>query len=709
MLLGMIRKGMFIGDRYEIIDKIGTGGMSDVYKAKCHKLNRYVAIKILKQEFSEDKSFVTKFKQEAQAAAGLSHPNIVNVYDVGEENDIHYIVMELIEGITLKKYIERKGKLPVKEAVSIAIQVAQGIEAAHNNHIIHRDIKPQNIIISREGKVKVADFGIARAASANTINSNAMGSVHYISPEQARGGYIDERSDIYSLGITLFEMITGTVPYEGDSTVSIALQHIQSELPSAKQYVEELPISVEKIIEKCTQKKPDRRYLKVSSLIADLKRSLIEPDVDFVQLVPLTNTAATVMISDDEVSIIRQEAGTLKPDDDEIYSDTDEATEDEDIDEESELDDEASPKLDKFVYIGGIVAGIVIIIVGILIFTKATGCSGSTVENETTTISSQGETTISDKQTIVPNVVGKTEEEAFKILKDNTLGGYVEKTAYDNTVEKGLVISQSIAADEVVDKNKTINLVISLGPESHDIPNLVGKNKDDATKELEAMNLNLTIETTYENNSEVEIDKVISTSPTSPTQIKYGDKITLVISLGNDTSDVQVPSVVGKDQEAAKELFTEQGLSMKVLNEEYSSKYAKGKVINQDITSGTTAPRGTTVGVIVSKGEEETTAAPVVENKYTLSATLDTKNVFPEDSSMTTGVLIGVVRYKVGSRTIEEEITLDKKKWSATDYSYTQSYTIKGLDSAPSSAEFVITLITPDNKSKDCTISCTIK
>ena len=245
----MIRKGMFIGDRYEIIDKVGSGGMSDVYKALDHKLNRYVAVKVLKDEFSEDKSFVSKFKVEAQSAAGLAHPNIVNVFDVGEENGLYFIVMELVEGITLKKYIEKKGKLPVKEAVSIAIQIAQGIEAAHNNHIIHRDIKPQNVIISREGKVKVTDFGIARAASANTINSNAMGSVHYISPEQARGGYIDEKSDIYSLGISLYEMITGKVPFEGDSTVTIALQHINEELPSPKLEVMDLPISVEKIIE----------------------------------------------------------------------------------------------------------------------------------------------------------------------------------------------------------------------------------------------------------------------------------------------------------------------------------------------------------------------------------------------------------------------------------------------------------------------------
>ena len=225
----MVKIGMMIGDRYEILEKIGTGGMSDVYKAKCHKLNRFVAVKVLKQEFSENANFVSKFRIEAQAAAGLMHPNIVNVYDVGEENGIYYIVMELVEGITLKKYIEKKARLSYKEAVSIAIQVGMGIEAAHNNHIIHRDITPQTLILSTDGKVTWTDFGIAKAATSNTITSNVMGSVHYTSPEQARGGYSDEKSDIYSLGITMFEMLTGRVPFNGETTVAIAIKHIQEE------------------------------------------------------------------------------------------------------------------------------------------------------------------------------------------------------------------------------------------------------------------------------------------------------------------------------------------------------------------------------------------------------------------------------------------------------------------------------------------------
>ena len=308
----MLIPGTVLGDRYEILEKIGTGGMADVYKAKCHKLNRFVAIKVLKDEFAENKSFVAKFRQEAQAAAGLMHPNIVNVYDVGDEDGLYYFVMELVEGITLKKYIEKKIRLSVKEAVSIAIQVAMGIESAHNNGIIHRDIKPQNIIISKEGKVKVADFGIARAASSDTQTSHAMGSVHYTSPEQARGGYSDAKSDIYSIGITLFEMVTGRVPFDGETTVAIAIKHIQEEMPSPRVYVPEIPVSVEQIIFKCTQKNPDRRYQNVSELMQDLKHSLISPNENFVVINDAKSSEGTKTLTDaDRREIINQTSSNM--------------------------------------------------------------------------------------------------------------------------------------------------------------------------------------------------------------------------------------------------------------------------------------------------------------------------------------------------------------------------------------------------------------
>ena len=277
----MLTVGTYLADRYEIVSKIGAGGMSDVYKAKDHVLGRFVAIKVLKPEFSEDRGFVAKFRTEAQSAAGLEHPNIVNIYDVGSEEGLHYIVMEYVEGITLKTYIEKKGQLSFKEAVSIAIQVARGIEAAHNKQIIHRDIKPQNLMISTEGKVKVMDFGIARAASSNTVSSDVMGSVHYSSPEQARNGFVDGRSDIYSLGIVMYEMVTGRVPFDGDTTVAVAIQHLQEEMTPPSVYAKNLPISMEKIILKCTQKNADRRYQTIGDLLADLRRSLVHPDEDF--------------------------------------------------------------------------------------------------------------------------------------------------------------------------------------------------------------------------------------------------------------------------------------------------------------------------------------------------------------------------------------------------------------------------------------------
>ena len=273
----MLKPGMYLQGRYEIIEKIGSGGMADVYKARCHTLNRLVAVKVLKEEFSSNESFVNRFKMEAQAAARLSHPNIVNVYDVIDEGDSHYIIMELIEGITLKSYIAKKGRLEVKETIGIAIQVAQGMSAAHQHNIIHRDIKPQNIIVSRDGKVKVADFGIARAASSNTQDLNAMGSVHYISPEQAKGEPVDARSDIYSLGITMFEMVTGRLPFDGENTLSVAMAHLENPITPPKVCNPDIPESLEQIILKCTEKRPEDRYGSAEEVIADLRRALINP------------------------------------------------------------------------------------------------------------------------------------------------------------------------------------------------------------------------------------------------------------------------------------------------------------------------------------------------------------------------------------------------------------------------------------------------
>ena len=302
----MFEQGMIIQNRYEIIEEVGSGGMSVVYKAKCHVLNRFVAIKVLKPEFSDDKSFVSKFRIEAQSAAGLSHPNIVNVFDVGEENGYYYIVMELVEGITLKEYIQQNGRLPYQTALDFIMQICAGIEVAHEHHTIHRDIKPQNIIVSKNGTLKVTDFGIAKAATSNTIASSAMGSVHYISPEQARGGYSDERSDIYSLGVTLYEMLTGRVPFEGENNVTVALMHIQSEMIPPREYYPDIPVGLEKIVLKATQKKPERRYLTTNAMLADLRKVAMDPNADVGNVgVVMTNNAPTIQISEEELAAIK--------------------------------------------------------------------------------------------------------------------------------------------------------------------------------------------------------------------------------------------------------------------------------------------------------------------------------------------------------------------------------------------------------------------
>ena len=426
----MLKTGMIIAERYEIVGKIGTGGMADVYKAMDHKLNRFVAVKVLKPEFREDATFVKKFSSEAQAAAGLTHPNIVNVFDVGDDEGVYYIVMELIEGITLKEYISKKGKLSVKEATSIAIQVSMGLEAAHSHGIVHRDIKPQNIIISTDGKVKVTDFGIARAASSNTISSNVMGSVHYSSPEQVRGGYSDEKSDIYSLGITLYEMVIGRVPFEGDTTVAIAIKHLQEEMVPPSVYAPDLPYSLEQIICKCTQKSVDRRYGKMEEVIADLKHSLIDPQGDFVKLTSVDNDAKTVVISDKELGEIKHTPKqNVKNDIEALEKELNETDYDFDYDEdeeprvsrrerERERERERSRREKQrkkkkrssgiALTIIALIAGAALLVVLIVVIGKASGLIGGNKENQTQQTQQVQQTPEDDGLVTVPDLVGHT-------------------------------------------------------------------------------------------------------------------------------------------------------------------------------------------------------------------------------------------------------------------------------------------------------------
>lgn len=585
----MVRIGMMIGDRYEILEKIGTGGMSDVYKAKCHKLNRMVAVKVLKQEFSENANFVSKFKVEAQAAAGLMHPNIVNVYDVGEENGINYIVMELVEGITLKRYIEKKARLSVKEAVTIAIQIGMGIEAAHNNHIIHRDIKPQNVIISKEGKVKVTDFGIAKAATSNTITSNVMGSVHYTSPEQARGGYSDEKSDIYSLGITLFEMLTGRVPFNGDTTVAIAIKQIQEEMPSPREYVDDIPVSVEQIVLKCTQKSADRRYQSMGELVEDLKKSFVTPDEDFVKMNEMDELGETRTMTPGEFESIKKNSTILDDITDSLPKVNPNANE-----------EEYDSKMDKLTTIMLIVIGIVICVVALLLIGKAIGV----FKNSKPSLTSTEPVSISvsmPEQIVMPKVTLMNYKEAEKILADNGLKWKEHFEEYDN-YEENIVVSSSVNEGLKVSVGETIILNISSGQSSVLVPEVEGFTLNAANKEL--MDAGFKVEILQEYSADVPEGTIISQNPEGGEKAPAGYTVTITVSLGEAVDLVTIPNVLGSTVEDAVLSLTELGLNVNSVADVYNNVYAEGFICYQNLTAGTEVPKGTTIDLQASKGDE---------------------------------------------------------------------------------------------------------
>ena len=609
---------MIIAERYEILGKIGTGGMADVYKAKDHKLNRFVAVKVLKPEFREDTTFIKKFRSEAQAAAGLTHPNIVNVFDVGDDEGVYYIVMELIEGITLKEYIGKKGKLSIKEATSIAIQVSMGLEAAHNHGIVHRDVKPQNIIISTDGKVKVTDFGIARAASSNTISSNVMGSVHYSSPEQVRGGYSDEKSDIYSLGITLYEMVTGRVPFDGDTTVAIAIKHLQEEMVPPSVYTPDLPYSLEQIIFKCTQKSVGRRYAKMEDVIADLKHSLIDPQGDFVKLSDVDNDAKTVVISDEDLGEIKHtpksrsnsrktEVASLEEED---YDDTDYDDGDDDDEYERRRVLQKSKKkkkraVSRAVTIAGFFAGVVILVVLIFFIVRTSGLLGSNTENENG--GTQQAETDESGLVQVPDLVGKTEDEAKALVEEVNLGTQMIGEE-PSTQEKGRISSQDIPAGTMVEAYTTLKYYISAGEEDITIPNVEGETGIAVQHALENLGLNVNVQKEYSEddgsgNPVVSPGYVMAVSPDTGSTVKAGDTVTLTVSRGLDFGgSAEVPSVVGMSEDDA---LTTLGkwIDIEVV-EEQNADIPAGEVIAQSLEAYSTADPDEPITITVSSGDQ---------------------------------------------------------------------------------------------------------
>lgn len=607
----MLKEGVFLGKRYEILERIGSGGMADVYKGKDHKLNRFVAIKVLKSDFRSDEMFIQKFLSEAQAAAGLMHPNVVNVYDVGQDRGLYYMVMELVEGITLKDYIEKKGRLSAKETISISIQMVTGIQAAHHQHIVHRDIKPQNIIISKDGKVKVTDFGIARAStSSNTISTNVMGSVHYTSPEQARGGVVDEKSDIYSAGITMYEMITGHVPFDGDSTVSVAIKHLQEEIVSPAVEVPDIPKSLENIILKCTQKSTAMRYQNCEELILDLKRSLMDPEGQFVGSGSARRklTDETILMGTQEMEKMQMKGYPLNgedPDDD--YEDDDDSYDNSvrrrDADRRRAQQrgnrEEVNPQMKKVTKILMIVAAVIIAFAVIFGVSKAFGVFGG------------GKAAVTTKETKVevPDIRGMTEKEAKELLNKKGLG--IQRTGYEpsDKYDKNEIISSTPQSGEKVDKNTTIKVIVSSGPEAKEVsvPNVVNKSESDAQKILEEEGLVVDTEFAYDNS--VPDGNVISTDPAAGTMVEEGTSVKMIVSKGKE--QVSVPDLKGKSAQDANAALAAVGLSAGSVSEEYSDSVAAGLVISQGTEVGKKVDKGSSVDYVISKGKKiETVTVP---------------------------------------------------------------------------------------------------
>ena len=676
----MLKPGTILDERYEIIDVVGTGGMSTVYRAKDERLKRYVAIKVLKSDYSNDANFVTKFKVEAQASAGLTHPNIVSVYDVSEDNGRYFIVMELVEGITLKEYINLNGRLSMDQALDFSIQIASGVEAAHEHHVIHRDIKPQNIIVSKNGNLKVTDFGIAKAATSNTMSTAGMGSVHYISPEQARGGYSDERSDIYSLGITMYEMVTGRVPFEGDTNVAIALMHIQNEIIPPREYFPDIYSSFEKVIMKATQKKPERRYLTAAALIADLNRVKANPNIDIIVAPQKVPDAPTQQFTNQEMQKIQAEVrngqrervtSEVRPDRqrlNELINEADDEYDDYGYEDEYDYPDERSgrgrsgrlssikrvpdddddyyddeiyerrrrreededvdPKLAKAVMIGGIaaaviVAAIILIIVGnVMGWFKFGGSSDSTTVSITESNSVVGSSTASDtavseeKVLEMIEVEGYTQLAAEKSLKDQGFMNIKIETAYDDKKPAEYVISANHKKGEKLPESTEIVLTVSLGAEKAIVPDVSGYTDEQASKVIEEAGF--VVNHAFEFSDTVEKDKIIRTNPEKNMEADKGSKVILVVSNGSEIKKVEVPKVTGISESAATTSLEAVKLSVGTVTHEHSDS-EKGIVIRQSIATGSEVEEGTKVDIVVSDGPQIITYTGSISGSITAS------------------------------------------------------------------------------------------
>ena len=614
--------GRLLDNRYEILEVIGTGGMAVVYKALCHRLNRLVAIKILKDEFSRDQEFRRRFHAESQAVAMLSHPNIVSVYDVSRSGDVDYIVMELIEGITLKQYLEKKGRLNWRETLHFSMQIAKALEHAHSRGIVHRDIKPHNIMILKDGSIKVADFGIARIGSAqNTLTREALGSVHYISPEQAKGGHVDSRSDLYSLGVVMYEMLTGRTPYDGETPVSVAIQHINGGAMPPGELVDGIPRGIEQITMHAMEVNPDARYASATEMLHDMEEFRKNPGMTFLYFggvapetappVRMPRTAAPR--SEAERYAAARRTSGRSPDERRAERER----------REAEQAEEKKRRLKLIAILSG--AGVAVILLIVLLVSLLSGGGDNKPSDSSDTV-------------IVPNFVGMQIDaihpDDYPELIIDIDGATYE---YNDNYPKGQVYDQSPKANDQVKggKTRTVTLKVSLGVETDKMPDLLNQTDTSAIAQLNAMELGLEITTKEESSDTVPAGYVIRTEPAANTELNKEQAVTIYVSLGS----TKLPEIKGETKANADARLKAMGLNLKItFLEEESDDVAEGSVTRTEPASGSELSKGQAITVYISKGNGKLKVPPVegldvmdaIKLLREAGLTYDIKRVFSE-------------------------------------------------------------------------------
>jgi len=679
----MLTPGTLLGERYEIIEKIGAGGMSIVYKAKDNRLQRYVAIKELREEFVQDEEFVGKFRKEALSAASLSHPNIVGIYDVGSDKEVHYIVMEYVEGKTLKQLIDEEGPFEARTVLELGIQIVSALKHAHQKKIIHRDIKPQNILMTTDGVLKVTDFGIAKAVDSSTIvaTGNAIGSVHYFSPEQAKGKYVNESSDLYSCGIVLFELATKRLPFEADSHISIALKHINEEFPRPSSINPMIPENLENIILHATCKNQADRYQNADEMLRDMRGVLQNPNY-VVSLAHLTEQ--TILLSPEESKILREteaayessydsineEESSLKQDDEKIYE-----TEVGFDDDNEEEDEEVSTFYKVIVSLGGILATLALVVAITLacVFWIPSLTKGKTFS--------------------VPNVIEKTLDEAEALLKKSDLKVKVVEVETDEVAE-GIILDQDPIAGTEVKKNTLVTLQVAVGGQEEDtneeveVPNLENLTVNEVTTQLSQLGLRVG-DTTYEYDENSESGQIIGQQPSYGTKVPEGTEIDLVISRGPEKDEsITVPNLYGSTVEEARSMLGGMNLSLGRQTEEESDEPA-GTIIRQSVSVGSSVEAGTKINVTVSKGpkeEPETSPSPEIGEEPTETVPPTQEPETPVETTQSVTVSLPVGTEIKDSYHVVAKLTLDNGTTSTQEsiVTYDQfpvSFSFKGSGS----------------------------